>query len=117
VVFAELSGHVTPRPEQSGNRRIFLLHALGSARQSNLGKASADGRLAGDEGRASSGAALLAIPVREQRALLRDAVDVGRLVAHHAQVVGADVELTDIVAPDDQDVGLLLLRVGWKAQR
>jgi hypothetical protein len=35
---------------------------------------------------------------------LGDAVDVGRLVAHHAVVVGADVELADVVAPDDEDV-------------
>ena len=40
---------------------------------------------------------------------LGDAVDVRRLVAHHAHVVGADVELADVVAPDDEDVGLLLL--------
>ena len=37
---------------------------------------------------------------------LGDAVDVGRLVAHHAVVVGADVELADVVAPDDEDVRL-----------
>ena len=46
---------------------------------------------------------------------LRDAVDVRRLVAHHAHVVGADVELADVVAPDDQDVGRLL-RLGQAAQ-
>ena len=53
------------------------------------------------------GAALLAVPVGEQRTLGGDAVDVGRLVAHHAVVVGADVELADVVAPDDDDVRLL----------
>ena len=35
-------------------------------------------------------------------------VDVGRLVAHHAQIEGADVVPADVVAPDDDDVGLVL---------
>jgi hypothetical protein len=52
------------------------------------------------------GAALLCVCVREQRALLRDAVDVGRAVAHDAVVVGADIVNADVVIPDDQDVGL-----------
>ena len=33
----------------------------------------------------------------------------GRAIAHDAVVVGADVEPADVVAPDDQDVGLLLI--------
>ncbi len=74
-------------------RGVFLLHALRRARQADLGEAGADGRLPGDERRATGGAALLAIPVGEQRAFLGDAVDVRRLVAHHAHVVGAEVEL------------------------
>ena len=40
---------------------------------------------------------------------LRDTVDVRRLVAHHAHVVGADVEAADVVAPDDEDVGFFLI--------
>jgi hypothetical protein len=43
-------------------------------------------------------------------ALLGEAVDVRRLVAHHAHVVGADVELADVVSPDYEDVGLLVRR-------
>jgi hypothetical protein len=65
-----------------------------------------------NEGRAASGAALLAVPVGEQGAFLRDTVDVRRLVAHHALVVGADVEAADVVAPDDEDVGFLIRRLG-----
>ena len=110
VVLAELAGHVALRLEQVGDGRVFLLHAFGRARQADLGEAGADGRLPGDERRAAGGAALLAIPVGEQRAFLGDAVDVRRLVAHHAHVVGADVELADVIAPDDEDVGLLVCR-------
>ena len=88
-------------------RRVFLLHALRRARQADLGQAGADRRLPGNERGAAGGAALLAVPVGEQRAFFGDAVDVGRLVTHHALVVGADVEPADVVAPDDEDVGFL----------
>jgi hypothetical protein len=37
----------------------------------------------------AGGAALLSIPVGEQRALLRDAVNIERLVTHHALIGGA----------------------------
>jgi len=67
--------------------------------------------LSQDETRAPGGAALLTVPVREQRAFLCDAINVRRLVAHHSLVVSADVPIADVVAPDDEDVGLLVLRV------
>ena len=84
VVLAELAGRVAKRLEQFGDRRVFFLQAFVRARQADLGQAGADGRLPGDERRAAGGAALLAVPVGEQRAFLGDAVDVRRLVAHHA---------------------------------
>ena len=110
MVLAELAGDIAERLEQRGDRRVLDLHALRRARQADLGEAGADRRLAGDEGGAAGGAALLAVPVGEQRALLGDAVDVGRAVAHHAAVVGADIELADVIAPDDEDVRLVRLR-------
>ena len=58
---------------------------------------------------AFGGAGLLAVVVGEQRAFLRDTVNVGRLVAHHALVVGADVPVADVIAPDDEDIGFLCL--------
>ena len=66
--------------------------------------------LAGDERGAPGGAGLLAVVVGEDRAFVGDAVDVGRAIAHHAAVVGADVPVADVVAHDDEDVRLLLLR-------
>ena len=106
VVLAELAGRIAKRPEQFGYRRVFLLQSLRRAGQADLGQAGADGRLPGDECRAAGGAALLAVPVGEQGALLGDAVDVRRPVAHHPHVVGADVENSDVVAPDDENVWL-----------
>ena len=40
---------------------------------------------------------------------LPDAVDVGRLADHQAAVVDARLHPADVVAHDEQDVGLLLL--------
>ena len=70
-----------------------------------------------DERGAARGAALLRVGVGEQRAFLGEAIDVGRLVAHDAEVVGADVVDADVVAPDDEDVRLFLrgLRERWRA--
>jgi hypothetical protein len=65
--------------------------------------------LSKDKGGAACGAGLLGVDVSEKRALIRDAVDVWRLVAHHAAAVGTDVPETDVVAPDDNDVRPLRL--------
>ena len=62
-----------------------------------------------DERRASGRAGLLAIPVREHCAFLREPVNVGRLVAHHATVIATRVVPPDVVTPENEDVGLLAL--------
>ena len=111
VVLAELAGGVALRLEQVGERRVLLGQPFLRARQADLQQAGAEARLAGDERRAPRRAGLLGVVVGEDRAFLRDAVDVGRAVAHHAAVVGADVPVADVVAEDDQDVRLLRLRV------
>jgi len=69
-------------------------------RQADLGHARAHRHVAADEGGAPGGAALLGVVVGEGQAFRRDAVDIGRLVAHHAAVVVADVPGADVVAPD-----------------
>ena len=45
----------------------------------------------------SGGASLLAVPIGEQCAFLRDTIDVRCLVAYHAVPVGADVRLADVI--------------------
>jgi hypothetical protein len=69
------------RLEQIGDGRVFRLQSELRSRQADLGEARADRRLAGDESGAARGAALLPVPVGEQRAFLGDAIDVGRPVA------------------------------------
>ena len=107
VVLAELRGHVALLLEQFGDRHVTRLQPFLRAGQADLQHARAEAGLAGDETRAAGGAALLAVPVGEQSPFLGDAVDVGRPVAHHAEVVGADVPVADVVAPENQDVRFL----------
>ena len=108
VILAELTSDVAARLQKRGDGGVFLFDSLGCARKSNFGETSTNGRLTRDERRATSGATLLAIPISKECALFGDAINVGRLVAHHALVVCTDVELTDVVTPNHQDVGLLV---------
>ena len=62
--------------------------------------------LSGDEGRTAGGAALLAVIIGENHAVLGDGIDIGRAIAHQAVGIGAEVGLADVVAPDDDDVRL-----------
>ena len=117
VVLAELAGLVTPRLEELGDRDVAGLEAFLGAGQTHLQHAGAKADLTGDEGGAAGGAALLAVPVGEQRAFFGDAIDVRGLVTHHALVVGADVPVADVVAPDDEDVGLLGRRLRRLSER
>ena len=79
VVLAELSGGVAEVLHEVGDAGIFGLQPDVRTRQADFGQPGADGRLTGDERRATGGAALLAIPVGEQVAFIGDAVDVGRV--------------------------------------
>jgi hypothetical protein len=47
------------------------------------------------------------MPVGERLAFLCEAVNVRRLIDHHAVVISVDVSIADIVALDDEDVGFL----------
>src|ERR1700692_3738309 len=63
-----------------------------------------------DKRGASRRVALLRVRIGEDPALLCQAIDVWRPVTHNSVVVGADVVVTDVIAPNDEDVGLLPLR-------
>ena len=106
VVLAELAGGVALRLEQFGERRVLLGQPFLGAGQADLEQAGAEAGLAGDERGTPGRAGLLGVVVGEDRTFLGDAVDVGRAVAHHAAVVGADVPVADVVTEDDEDVGL-----------
>jgi hypothetical protein len=101
MVFAELPGRVAKRLERFGDGDVLRLKPERCARQADLGKTSAQRCLPGDEGRAAGGAALLGIVVGEHHALAGEAVDARGLVSHHAERIGADVRLPDVVAKND----------------
>ena len=91
VVLAELAGGVALRLERGGDRRVLGPQADVGAGHADLGQAGAVRVLAGDERRATGGAALLAVVVGEPDALGGDAVDVGGAVAHQPVAVAAQV--------------------------
>src|SRR5690606_9234720 len=95
---------VAQRLEQLGDRRILRRESLLLTRHADLEQAGPEGALSGDERRSSGGARLLTVGVGEEHALPGDAIDVRRPIAHHAEVVGTQVPVTDIVAHDGQDV-------------
>ena len=107
VVLAKLAGGIAEALHDGGHGDVGFLPTFRGARDADLGHAGADGNGAVDERGAAGGAGLLAVIVGEENTLVGDAVDVGRLVAHHAAVVVADVLGADVITPDDQDIGLL----------
>ena len=108
MVLAKLTRHVTLLFEQHGDGRIFYPHAFRRTGQTDLGQAGTHRRLAGDKCGAAGRATLLSVPVGKYCTFFRNTVDIRRLVTHDAHVVGADVELADIITPDNQDVGFVL---------
>ena len=106
MVLAELPGGIAEILHDPADRGIKLAHAHRRAGEADLGEPGANAVLAGEERRASRSAGLLAVVVQEPDALLGDAVDIGRLIAHQPVAIGADIGNADIVAEDDKDVGL-----------
>ena len=106
MVLAELAGLVAQRLQHGGERHGLVRHADIGAGLADRRQAGAQRQLAGDEVGAAGGAARLGIVVGEAHALGGELVEVRRLAGHDALVIGADVEPADIVAHDDEDVGL-----------
>ena len=106
VVFAKLAGAIAQWLEQFRNCGIFIAVAQLRPRQPHLGKAGSVDTLARNKGGAAGGATLLGVIMDELRPLLGDPVDVGGFVAHQAIAVAAEVALADVIAPENQHVGL-----------
>ena len=109
MVLAELAGVVAEIAQEPGERRGAGPQIGGAARQLRRDHAGAQRMHAGEEGIAPGRAALLGIVGHELRAFIADAVDVGRFPDHQAAVVDARLHPADVVAHDEQDVGLGLL--------
>jgi hypothetical protein len=117
MVLAELTRGVAVRLEEPRDRRVLGLGAGFSPGQPHLAQARAKHALSENERRSSGRAGLLTVVIGEHHPIPGDAVDVGRAVAHETERVGADVRLPDVVAPDHEDVRLVLREQGrWQPE-
>jgi hypothetical protein len=116
MVLAELTRRVAHRPHYRGDGRRGIGHTDVGTGLANRGQTRTDRQLAGNEGSAPGGAARLGIIVGEHHALGGKLIQVRRPAGHDAAVIGADVEPADVVAHDDQDIRLLLLRMRRRDQ-
>ena len=107
VVLAELPGGIALLLQQRRDGHQLFVHADRRRGNPDLRQPRPIDALPGDERRASRRAGLLAVTVGEQHPFARDAVDVRRLVAHQPVRIAAQVGLTDVVTPDDEDVWFL----------
>ena len=110
MVLAELAGVVAEVEQEFRERRRAGPQIGRAAGQLRRDHAGAQRIHAGEEGVAARGAALHGDIVHEDRAFVADAVDVGRFAHHQAAVVDARLHPADVVAHDEEDVGLGLLR-------
>ena len=109
VILAELAGGITLAFEDRGDGAIGLLLAFGGARQADFGHTGANRHRTADESCTADRAALLRVVVGERQTFLCDAVNVRRRVAHHSTIVVADVPSADVIAPNNENVWLLLM--------
>ena len=107
VILAELSGRVAHRLERGGDRRCFRGKADCRTSLADGGHAGADRQFAGDEVRATGGAARFGVVIGEDHALRGKFIEMRRPAGHHAAVVSTDVPNADVISHDDDDVGLL----------
>ena len=84
VVLAELAGRIAERLEQLGDSRVSLGMPSFAPGRPTLVRPVRIGDCPVMNAARPGRAALLAVPVGENRAFIGDAVDVRRLVAHHA---------------------------------
>ena len=111
MVLAELAGRVAEIEQELGERRRAGSQVGRAARQLRRDHARAQRVHAGEEGVAPGRAALLGVVRLEERAFVRDAIDVGCFADHQAAVIEARLHPADVVAHDEQDVGFLVLRL------
>src|SRR4029077_14857288 len=109
MVLAELAGVVAKIEQKLGDRRGAgpeIRRATGQLRRNHAG---AQRMHTGEECITTRRAALLGVVLGELRAFLTDLVDVRRFADHQALMVDARLHPPNVVAHDEEDVGLLLL--------
>ncbi len=114
VVLAELVGLVALRLQYSSERHGLIRQSHVCPSLTDGGQTRADWQLTGDEISAAGSTASLCIVIGEAHSLRCQLVEIRRFSRHYALVVGADVEPTNIIAHDDENVRFLILRRGGR---
>jgi hypothetical protein len=117
MVLAELTGVVAKVEQELGDGRRAGPQIGRAAGQLRRDHARAQRVHAGEEGVAPRSAALLGVIVHEPGAFLADAVYVGRFADHQSLMVDARLHPADVVAHDEEDIGLLWLLRGCRQAR
>src|SRR6516225_1272924 len=107
MILAELGRNIALLVEQIGNRRRPVGNSLRRTRHADGKQARPERVLSENERGASGCAALLGISIREERAFLSYAVNVGRVITHQTQVISTDVRVANVIPPDDENVRFL----------
>src|ERR1700733_11986393 len=107
MILAELSCRVPLVLEASSDRYQLLVHADGSARNSDFRQAGTVDTLAGEEGGPPPSATLLTIGVDKHHAFFCETVDVRSLVTHKPMAIATEVRNANVVPPNHEDVRLL----------
>ena len=111
MVLAELPTRVAVWLEKRCKSDHPVGYPLVRAGHANGEQTGTEWVLAGNEGCPPGSTALLSVPVSEKCSSLRNGVDIGGLVAHHPLVVSAGIPVANVVAPDDNNVRLVLGRL------
>src|SRR5215831_18861258 len=109
MVLAKLACRVAEIKEELGKRRGAGLQVTRTARELRRDHASAYWQHPGKEGVTPGGAALLRVIVSKQSAFLRYAVDIWRFAQRQAAMISADLHPADVIAHDEENVGLTRL--------
>ncbi len=119
VILAELPGRIALSYQQLSNGWLLFIETQIGAGHSYFTQACAEHTLSRDKCGAACGTALLSVVISKVNAFIGNAVNVGSFVTHQTFRVsaGAGIGLTDVVAPNDNDVGFLILRLCGERKR
>ncbi len=109
MVLAELGSGIAMHLQYLCDSRIFRRHTLRRACTSHGGQPGARRHLAGDKRRAACGARWLRIERSQLDPVRRDLVDIRGRHTHDVSAETADIGIADIVAENDEYVGLLFV--------
>src|SRR5256886_13635414 len=113
MVLAELTSRLAQIVEERGERWCAGAQVGWAARELRRDHARAQRIHAREEGVAPGGAALLSVIGHEDRAFVRNPVDVWRFPDHQAAMIAARLHPADVIAHDEQIGRASCRERGW----